>query len=487
MPSLDPMTAGIALGAYVLAQLAFGLWVGRNVRTQSDYFLAGRQLGFVPIALSVFATWFGAETLIGSSAAIATDGLSGARAEPFGYAICLFAMALLIAGQFRARGYVTLADFFRDRFDPNTERLAALITIVVSVIWAAAQLLALAAILRIAIGLPETATLVAATAIVIGYTTFSGLLGDVATDVVQSVVLTVCLLVVFAALAQSFGGVGPMLARIEPEQLTLVAPGESWLARLDSWAIPILGSLITQEAMSRFLAAKTPSTARRATFAAGLLYLALGAIPVIIGLAGAHHPGVADAGDAFLPQLARELLPQALFLAFCAALLSAILSTVDSNLLSVSSMVTVNLLGARDRAASEVQRLRMARWATIGAGLCALLIALSGQTIYELIALTSVFGQAGILVAVLFGLFGRFGGRGAAAAALWAGLAVNAATLAVWPLAAAMADGAAFADAVMLLAAGEAPAFDGAFLLSVAACIAAYAAVAWRERRKGLA
>jgi Na+/proline symporter len=484
MPPIDPLVAGSVLALYVALQIGIGLWCARNVRTDTDYFLAGRRLGMAAVAMSVFATWFGAETLIGSTAAIASEGLAGARAEPFGYALCLVLMALLVAGQFRARGYVTLADFFKDRFDPHSERVAALVTIIVSIIWAAAQLLALASILHVALGWPQGWTLIMAAVVVIIYTSFSGMMGDVATDTVQGVVLIVGVLIVFSALIANAGGIGPMLARIEPAQLSFVAPGESWLSRIDAWAIPVIGSLITQEAISRFLSAKSPQLARNATFAAAGMYLTLGMIPVLIGLSGAHLPGAADAGDAFLPRLAAEVLSPVLFLVFSAALFSAILSTVDSNLLSVSSMLTINVLGDAHARASETRRLVIARATTIGAGLVALAIALSGQTIYELIALTSVFGQAGIFVAVMIGMYSRFGGQRAAAASLWTCIAVNVATLLLWPLAVEVGRGASPTDAFALLASGEAASLGGAFLISIAASVLAYAAGAVVDERR---
>jgi len=147
---VGPIAALFIVG-YLILQMALGIWVGRGAKTKGDYYLAGRRLGAWPIAFSLFATWFGAETVIGSSAAIAAGGLAEARAEPFGYALALVLMAAVIAIPFRKRGYVTLADFFRERFDQRSERLAAALTVLASVIWAAAQLLALSAVLLISV------------------------------------------------------------------------------------------------------------------------------------------------------------------------------------------------------------------------------------------------------------------------------------------------------------------------------------------------
>jgi Na+/proline symporter len=162
---INPTLMGVLLIGYVALQIGIGLYVARGVKSETDYFLAGRNIGIVPIALSIFATWFGAETVMGSSAAIAEGGLAGARAEPFGYALALLLMALIIAGAFRAKGYITIADFFRERYGPRAEVLASVLSVIVSVIWASAQLLAFAVILKTTFDVPQTVTLIAATLI----------------------------------------------------------------------------------------------------------------------------------------------------------------------------------------------------------------------------------------------------------------------------------------------------------------------------------
>ncbi len=476
------LMAALIVG-YVALQLGVGLWVSRRVKTDTDYFVAGRRLGLVPVALSVFATWFGAETILSSSAEIASGGLAGGRAEPFGYAICLVAMALFIAGAFRAKGYVTLADFFRDRFGRIAELACVWLTIPVSIIWAAAQLIALSVLMHTALGVPEGATLLAAALLVMTYTAFGGLLGDIATDIIQSIVLVVGLIVALGALIAHLDGVDGLFASIEPAQLTLVGEGETWLGRLDIWAVPILGSLVTQEAISRFLSARDAQVAQRACFTAAGLYLAVGAAPVLLGLAGVHIVG-AEEGDNFLLALMRETASPIVFILFTGALLSAILSTADSNILSVSSLVSVNLVAKFHARASERMKLILARAATIAASLIAYAIAAGGASIRDLITLTSVLGQAGLLVAVLFGLRSQFGSERAALAGVAAAVVANLWTLALWPMQQMLSDGESISAAVGLLLAGEAPALDGSFLLSVLAALIGYVAVGlWEQRR----
>ncbi len=74
---------------YLALQLALGVYLSRHIASEDDYFVGWRRLGTFVVAFSLFATWFGAETCLGSSGAIYEQGLSGARADPFGYSLCL--------------------------------------------------------------------------------------------------------------------------------------------------------------------------------------------------------------------------------------------------------------------------------------------------------------------------------------------------------------------------------------------------------------
>jgi Na+/proline symporter len=258
---------------------------------------------------------------------------------------------------------------------------------------------------------------------VVGYTVLGGLLSDVVTDLFQGAVVVIGLVLLLGFAFAAAGGVGAALSSISPDQLHLVDDDESLLAAMDSWMVPIVGSLVAQEAISRFLGAKSASVARNACFAAAGLYLTVGLIPVIVGLIAANLDLKLVFDDTFLPMLAEELMPPVLFVIFIGAVISAILSTVDSTLLAVSALMTRNIIDPLTPRASDRQRLAIARLIVVISGVIAYVIATGSDSIYGLVETASSYGTAGIAVTVVIGLWSGFGGPRAALAALIAGLA----------------------------------------------------------------
>ena len=86
----------IYIAAYLVIQIIIGLYLSKFVSSEGDFFLAGRKLPTFALSFSIFATWFGAETCIGSSGAVFSQGLSGSKAEPIGYGMCLLLTALVL-------------------------------------------------------------------------------------------------------------------------------------------------------------------------------------------------------------------------------------------------------------------------------------------------------------------------------------------------------------------------------------------------------
>ena len=124
--------------------------------------------------------------------------------------------------------------------------------------------------------------------------------------------------------------------------------------------------------------------------------------------------------DQLLPELAKSRLSQVGVVVLIGALVSAILSTIDSAMLVAASLLSRNVLLA-GRNVSERNKLRTARGCVLGLGLIAWLLAVRAESVFDLIEDSSGFGSAGILVCVSFGLFSEFGGARAALLSLCAG------------------------------------------------------------------
>ncbi|MGA1525659.1 MAG: sodium:solute symporter family transporter, partial [Planctomycetota bacterium] len=135
---------------------------------------------------------------------------------------------------------------------------------------------------------------------------------------------------------------------------------------------------------------------------------------VSIGLLAAHTtPNLEDA-DQVLATVAAAHLPTFGYVLFAGALISAILSTVDSALLAASSILSRNVLLAGRTGVPQATRIRTARLAVLGFGVVAWLLAHDAERVFDLIENASGFGSAGILVVTCFGLFTRIGGTRAA-------------------------------------------------------------------------
>src|SRR5690606_20371245 len=124
-------------------------------------------------------------------------------------------------------------------------------------------------------------------------------------------------------------------AAIDTSRISIVGPDvtPTFFGMLEEYAIPIAGSVAAAELLSRVIATRSPEVARNSAVAAGGLYIAVGVLPVFLGLVAYRLvPNLPDA-ESFLPALALQTLPTAGYVLFLGALISAILSTVDTILL----------------------------------------------------------------------------------------------------------------------------------------------------------
>ncbi len=412
-----------ALLGYLAVQLAVGAWASRRVRSEDDYLVAGRRLGPGLATFSIFATWFGAETCIGAAGRAHARGLSSTSAEPFGYGLCLLVMGAIYAVPLWRRKLTTLADLFGRRYSTSVERLAAVLLVPGSILWPSAQMRGFAHVLSTAGGFDTDLAVKLAAGFCILYTIFGGLLADATNDFIQGIVLTLGLSVLAGGVMIRLGGAGEA-ARALAASAVMARPDPSaaaLLATVEAWAIPVCGSVLATELVSRVIACRSPEVARRSAFAGGALYLAVGSIPVAVGLL-AHGLG-APAGDPeqTLPAVARAVLPAAGYVLFAGGLVAAILSTVDSTLLVASGLLSHNLLVPVLRIEAQRTKVLLARAGVAAFGLLAWWLAARAHGVFELVETASAFGSAGTFVTATFGLFTRWGGPRTALVTLAAG------------------------------------------------------------------
>ena len=443
----------LAVAGYVLVQLGIAAWAARGTADDEDYLLAGRTLGVWPVAMSLFATWFAAETVLATSAEVAANGLLGARIEPFGFAAGLAVLGAVLAGPLRRGGHVTIAGYLGARFGGGAESVGAGVVALSGTVWAGAQLYAFATVLGALAGLPFALTLACVTLLVLIYTLVGGFKGDVATDVIQGAILSLGLLGLTVVVWRLAGGLGALTALAE-DALRLRDPDEPWLDHAEIWLVPILGTIVSQEAVSRVLAARDEKTARRGAFLGAGLYLAVGGLPILLGLLGSTLGVTLGEGDDYFPALAEAVLPRWAYVVILGALLSAILSSVDSALLAASSVATENVALRLRPDLPPRQRLRVARGATLAAGLLAALIALSGESLRGIVIEAAAI--AGVLAVPV--LLGVLTGRGGPRAALLSMIA----------------------NGLLYAVLGWGLGVTGAFFWSVAGALLAYAVLALR-------
>lgn len=401
---------GIAL--YVLGMIGMGFYFSRRIKTDDDYFLGGRTLGPGLATFAIFATWFGAETCIGTAGAVYRGGLSSIHADPIGYTVCLLIMAFVFAKILWNKKITTIPDLFRTRFSPGAEKLAAIIMIPGSIIWAGAQVRALGQIIHSTTDFGPMVAVTVAASVVIIYTMSGGMLADAYADFIQGIAIICGLVFLIIAIVWDMGGMETAFSQIPGDKLSLKGGdmmGLSLLGKLELWLVPILGSVLAQELVSRVAASRSQKVAFNSTIRAACIYFFVGTIPVLIGLLGVKYmPNLADS-ETLMPVLAKQHLNYFFYIVFVGALVSAILSTVDTTLLACSALFSHNLIYPSFPNIPEKRKVLVARAATLVAGVIAYVIAYSSDSITELVETASSLGGPSILVITIAALWEKKG------------------------------------------------------------------------------
>ena len=386
--------------AYFLVTIGIGLWAAQRVKSSRDYLIAGRSLPLYMNMATVFATWFGAETVLSVSATFAKDGLGGIVADPFGSSFCLFFVALFFARAFYRMDLLTIGDFYHKRYSKPVEVVTSLAITASYLGWTSAQLTALGLVISVlsggAIGL-NTAILIGAI-IVLGYTIWGGMWSVALTDLFQTVVILIGLTAVAVLVGNMAGGPSKVVsAAVEAGKFEFWPKGgtKEWLAFAAAWATLAIGSIPQQDVFQRVTSAKDERTAITGSLFGGVAYFCFAFVPMFIAYAAlVIDPGFAklfaneDAREIqrILPNLILERTPMWAQVLFFGALLSAILSTASGALLAPTALFTENVVKPFAPPLGDRQFLLLLRTVLVLFTLAALLFALNSKsTMYEMV------------------------------------------------------------------------------------------------------
>ncbi len=239
--------------------------------------LAGRKLPLVLATSALFATWFGSETVLGASSEFVEHGLIGVIEDPFGAALCLLLVGLLIARPLYKLNILTFCDFYRDRFGKRTETLSSLCMVPSYFGWIAAQLVALGIIFNAVAGISITAGILIGATVVVFYTYVGGMWAISITDFIQSVIIITGLIFLAVDLFSEAGGINEVIKRT-PEGFFRMLPEPNWkdsTTYFAAWITIGLGSIAQQDVFQRVMASRSADVAVKASFLSAFFYLTI--------------------------------------------------------------------------------------------------------------------------------------------------------------------------------------------------------------------
>lgn len=379
--------AWLFISVYLSSLLLIG-WISYRARQENtlrDFYLAGSGFGFLVLVLTLYATQYSGNSLFGFTGATYRIGFSWIMSVHFMVAITVFYLAY--ASRLHQKSvegnYVTPADYIDDRFDSRLLTLiSSILMILVLCNYLLAQLMAMGRALQGLAGengeqAYNWGVIVLALIMVI-YGTLGGIRAVAWTDMIQGVVLMIGFVLLLVVLNQKFGPLSDATEiLLSGENAAKVRPPDG--SRMREWLSYVLiigmGGALYPQAIQRIYAAKSAGTLRRSMAVMAFLPFFTVFVSVLTGIyALAYVPGLQGAStDQVLAQLFRlvqedSVLGYWLVVVIFSAVLSAIMSTADSAMLSISSMFTKDIYGSfLDRSEANLAVVgKLCSWGLIG-------------------------------------------------------------------------------------------------------------------------
>jgi SSS family solute:Na+ symporter len=368
----------LVIGLYFCVVFAIGFYFSRKERTSTDYFLAGRNVGWFAIGASLFVSNISTEHFIGLAGSGASTGLAVGHFE------WLACFMLLILGWvfvpfYRRSNVFTMPEFLERRFNRSCATYLASVSVIAYVFTKiSVHLYAAAIVLERVVGwspLTSAVILVIATGI---YTIAGGLAAVIYTDLVQTLILVSGAVILTLLGLHQVGGFGALRAALPADYFHMIKPASDsafpWTGIF--FGAPILGIwywCTDQVMVQRVLSARSEGNAKAATIFAGFLKILPVFILVLPGLIAVAlyrelfqfgPDGQVLNGDIAFPTMIVNLLPGGLVGLMIAALLAALMGAMSSVFNSASTLITLDFYKKLRPNATEKNLVRFGQFAT---------------------------------------------------------------------------------------------------------------------------
>jgi SSS family solute:Na+ symporter len=431
----------LVIAAYFLVLSGIAYWAAKKEKNvSSDFFLASRDVGWLAVGASLFASNIGSEHLVGLAGTGAASGLAVGHFEWLASFILLLLGWLFVPFYLRS-GVYTMPEFLERRYNPASRSYFTWVSIVGYVLTKISVTLFAGGVVMRAVTGYDFWTSAAILIVITGlYTIFGGLRAVIYTEVMQAVVLIVGSITLMFIGLHAVGGWSGLRASVPPDFFSMWKPSSHkdfpWTGVV--FGAPILGIwywCTDQHIVQRVLAARNIQEARRGTIFAGYLKILPVFIFVLPGIiAAALYQDVRSGqADSAYPILVTRLLPIGFKGLVLAGMLAALMSSLASAFNSVSTLLTWDVYRKWRPNATEARLVFVGRVTTVVLVLVGLawipMMKYVSPQIYIYLQSVQAYIAPPIAAVFLLGILSpRLNGRGALSA-LWAGFVLGFARL----------------------------------------------------------
>lgn len=347
MTTLTPQTGYILMISYGLFMFGLSYFYLKGSKTNTNFLVADRKVGFMKSGFSTAATWIWAPALFIASQKAYQQGLPGVFWFTFPNILCLCIFAYFahyLRRKFK-NGF-TLAQYMNVRHSRRVQILYIISLSALSICQFAVQLLAGGAVVTYLTGIDFTIVTIILTAIALSYSFVSGIRASIMTDVWQMIIILVVVLVVVPLVYVKGGGHEVLvkgIGGISGEFTNVFDPGVAWSFGVVVTIGLLAGPFGDQSFWQRAFTTKQNEVKKSFLLSA----LVFGVVPIFTSIIGFMGAGLGiDAGNkAQLINIitVSELLPKAILIPFVWMLLSGLVSTLDSGLCAISSIASTDL------------------------------------------------------------------------------------------------------------------------------------------------